>query len=221
MLIRSRGSCRHASSLPSIDCPSIHESPQVLSHQYAPRSILCPHSSVLPSFHLERGSLPGASHALVSGCSPSWYVFSFNYQEHLNLQIISNEFAFSDRSIGCPKLPIVLLPYAALIFVTTATCMFEYSFWEIPLQHKIDLTTLYGPYLALCKFLNRHPPVARHLLTSASRIYVRRHVDPPEQHRQQHNYSFSQDEFQEVAVSWYVWMVRKYIAAFPRADIRL
>lgn len=57
----------------------------------------------------------------------------------------------SDRCLASPKLPIVLLPYAALIFITTATCMFEYSFWDIPLQHKIDLTTLYGPYLALCK----------------------------------------------------------------------
>ncbi|KAG4436266.1 hypothetical protein IFR05_008248 [Cadophora sp. M221] len=52
-----------------------------------------------------------------------------------------------------PKIPIVLLPYAAIIFITTATCMFEYSFWDIPLQHKIDLTTLYGPYLALSAFM--------------------------------------------------------------------
>ncbi|CZT06234.1 uncharacterized protein RAG0_12032 [Rhynchosporium agropyri] len=52
-----------------------------------------------------------------------------------------------------PRLPVVLLPYALLVFVTTATCMYEYSFWEIPFQHKIDLTTLYGPYLALSAFM--------------------------------------------------------------------
>ncbi|EKD15420.1 integral membrane protein [Drepanopeziza brunnea f. sp. 'multigermtubi' MB_m1] len=52
-----------------------------------------------------------------------------------------------------PKVPLVLLPYSMLIFATTATCMFEYSFWDIPLQQKIDLTTLYGPYLAISAFM--------------------------------------------------------------------
>ncbi|KAL2061517.1 hypothetical protein VTL71DRAFT_6894 [Oculimacula yallundae] len=52
-----------------------------------------------------------------------------------------------------PKLPIVLLPFATLVFITTATCIFEYSFWEIPFEHKIHLTTLYGPYLALSAFM--------------------------------------------------------------------
>ncbi|KAK2626366.1 hypothetical protein QTJ16_004628 [Diplocarpon rosae] len=52
-----------------------------------------------------------------------------------------------------PKTPVVLLPYAMLILVTTATCMVEYFFWDIPFEQKISLTTLYGPYLALSAFM--------------------------------------------------------------------
>ncbi|CAL3969893.1 unnamed protein product [Diplocarpon coronariae] len=52
-----------------------------------------------------------------------------------------------------PKVPVVLLPYAMLILATTATCMVEYAFWDIPLEQKISLSTLYGPYLALSAFM--------------------------------------------------------------------
>ncbi|KAG9245143.1 hypothetical protein BJ878DRAFT_502922 [Calycina marina] len=48
-----------------------------------------------------------------------------------------------------PKVPLVLLPFATLVFGTTATCIYEFSQWDVPLQNKIDLSTLYGPYLAL------------------------------------------------------------------------
>jgi len=51
-----------------------------------------------------------------------------------------------------PMVPLVLLPFSCLIFITTATCMFEYAHWDAPLAQKLDLTTLYGPYAALCKF---------------------------------------------------------------------
>ena len=54
--------------------------------------------------------------------------------------------------LDSPKVPVVLLPFATLVFVTTATCMFDYMHWDVPMQNKIDLTTLYGPYLALSKF---------------------------------------------------------------------
>jgi hypothetical protein len=51
-----------------------------------------------------------------------------------------------------PKLPLVLIVYAFQTVLTTATCMAEYFSWtNITFQEKIDLTTLYGPYLALCK----------------------------------------------------------------------
>jgi hypothetical protein len=49
-------------------------------------------------------------------------------------------------------LPLVLLPFACLIFITTATCIFDYAHWDMPLDQKLNLTTLYGPYAALCKF---------------------------------------------------------------------
>ncbi len=51
-----------------------------------------------------------------------------------------------------PKIPLVLFPFALQVFLSTLVCMVEYAFWPVPLQQKIDLTTLYGPYLALCKF---------------------------------------------------------------------
>lgn len=52
-----------------------------------------------------------------------------------------------------PKLPLVLLPFSCVIFITTGTCMVEYFFWDAPLQDKLDLSTLYGPYLALSAFM--------------------------------------------------------------------
>jgi len=57
--------------------------------------------------------------------------------------------------LDSPKVPVVLLPFATLVFVTTATCIFDFMHWDVPLQNKIDLTTLYGPYLALSKFFQR------------------------------------------------------------------
>ena len=29
--------------------------------------------------------------------------------------------------------------------------MYEFAFWDVPLDQKISLSTLYGPYLAICK----------------------------------------------------------------------
>lgn len=48
-------------------------------------------------------------------------------------------------------MPLVLLPFGLMVFLTTLTCMVEYAFWDVPVAQKIDMTTLYGPYLALCK----------------------------------------------------------------------
>jgi hypothetical protein len=30
--------------------------------------------------------------------------------------------------------------------------MVEYAFWDVPTAQKIDMTTLYGPFLALCEW---------------------------------------------------------------------
>jgi len=52
-----------------------------------------------------------------------------------------------------PKIPLVLLLYAAETFLTTLTCIVEYLAWDVPFAQKVDLTTLYGPYLALSVFM--------------------------------------------------------------------
>ena len=54
-----------------------------------------------------------------------------------------------DVGIDSPRVPVVLLPFACLYFISTAVCIVEYVNWDVPLQQKIDLTTLYGPYLAI------------------------------------------------------------------------
>jgi hypothetical protein len=38
-----------------------------------------------------------------------------------------------------------------MVFLTTLTCIVEYAFWDVPRAQKIDMTTLYGPYLVLCE----------------------------------------------------------------------
>ena len=53
--------------------------------------------------------------------------------------------------LDSPMLPLALLPFSCLIFITTATCIFDYAHWDMPLDQKLSLTTLYGPYAALCK----------------------------------------------------------------------
>jgi hypothetical protein len=54
-----------------------------------------------------------------------------------------------------PKLPIVLLVYAMETVLTTATCMYDYAFWTtVSYDVKVGLTTLYGPYLALCTLIS-------------------------------------------------------------------
>ena len=48
--------------------------------------------------------------------------------------------------------PLVLLPFACLVFITTATCMYEMVHWDVPLKQRLNLMALYGPYTALRKF---------------------------------------------------------------------
>ncbi|KAF7857933.1 hypothetical protein EAF04_009290 [Stromatinia cepivora] len=48
-----------------------------------------------------------------------------------------------------PQTPLILLPYALEVFLSTLVCIHEYLYWPIPLSQKIDLTTLYGPYILL------------------------------------------------------------------------
>lgn len=56
------------------------------------------------------------------------------------------------RFSGDYKIPAVLLAYAIQTSVTTATCIYDYSFWtQIDATAKWHLTSLYGPYLLLCE----------------------------------------------------------------------
>lgn len=73
--------------------------------------------------------------------------FELLYQAPVMLWAIPNIFRNS------PKVPLVLLPFAVMVFLTTLTCMVEYAFWDVPRQQKIDMTTLYGPYLALSAYM--------------------------------------------------------------------
>ncbi|TVY44765.1 putative membrane protein [Lachnellula subtilissima] len=52
-----------------------------------------------------------------------------------------------------PKFPLVLLPYSTVVFLTTVTCMFEFAFWPVPSNEKVELCKLYGPYLAISAFM--------------------------------------------------------------------
>lgn len=56
-----------------------------------------------------------------------------------------------DMPIDSPQTPLVLLIYAVETFVTTAVCIAEYVAWPLTVDEKINLTTLYGPYLVLCE----------------------------------------------------------------------
>jgi hypothetical protein len=58
----------------------------------------------------------------------------------------------NEREIDDPKVPLVLLIYALETSITTATCIVEYTTWQIETQAKWDLTGLYGPYLAVGEY---------------------------------------------------------------------
>jgi hypothetical protein len=73
------------------------------------------------------------------------------------LKHVFRELELAETFLGTPKVPLVLLPFSVVIFLTTGTCIWDYMTWDVPLQQKFDLTTLYGPYLLLCML---HTPSA-------------------------------------------------------------
>ncbi|KUJ10495.1 uncharacterized protein LY89DRAFT_675319 [Mollisia scopiformis] len=52
-----------------------------------------------------------------------------------------------------PKIPVILLPFATVIFLTTLTCVVEMWNWDISVEQKIELSKLYGPYLLLPTYM--------------------------------------------------------------------
>jgi len=79
--------------------------------------------------------------------------FEFFMWTELFIQIPVEIWGIGALLRNSPMVPLVLLPFACLIFITTATCMYEYAHWDAPLSTKVDLTTLYGPYAALSAFM--------------------------------------------------------------------
>ena len=50
--------------------------------------------------------------------------------------------------------PLHLLIYSMQTAMTTLTCIVEYLSWNVDAKVKLDLGTLYGPYLVLCESLS-------------------------------------------------------------------
>jgi hypothetical protein len=78
---------------------------------------------------------------------PRWFTFYVCMEAliHIPISIWSLRALWNDD----PKVPLVLLCYGIQTSITTATCMVEYTTWDISTPAKWDLTTLYGPYLAV------------------------------------------------------------------------
>jgi hypothetical protein len=50
------------------------------------------------------------------------------------------------------RVPLVLLPFATMVVVTTLTCVVEALSWDVTREVKTGLMTLYLPYLGLCEY---------------------------------------------------------------------
>lgn len=75
--------------------------------------------------------------------------FKFFALSELFYQAPVMAWSLSGLYYNSPKVPLVLLPLSIVVFTTTLTCMVEYFYWEMSWMQKLNLTTLYGPYLAL------------------------------------------------------------------------
>lgn len=67
--------------------------------------------------------------------------------------------------LDSPQIPLVLLIYGMQTLLTTAVCIWEYVHWiTVSTDVKWNLTGLYGPYIALCTFINTSPYLTRHAM---------------------------------------------------------
>ncbi len=79
-------------------------------------------------------------------CSPAWCaIHGFVLIEEKQLCWLNPD---------SKMVPLVLLPFACLVFISTATCMYEMIHWDVPLKQRLNLMMLYGPYTALRKYLS-------------------------------------------------------------------
>ncbi|KAN0104188.1 Transmembrane protein 6/97 [Hyaloscypha variabilis] len=96
-----------------------------------------------------------------------YYIKTFNDQYFINEPVWFHFFMMSELFIQVPVMvwgigallrdsklvPLVLLPLALLVFLTTTTCIFDIAHWDAPLQERLTLMGLYAPYSALPLFM--------------------------------------------------------------------
>ncbi|KAG4024951.1 hypothetical protein MFRU_077g00180 [Monilinia fructicola] len=80
--------------------------------------------------------------------SPPSYFILFTWLELL-VHVPVSFWAIRALLRDSPQTPLLLLPYSLETFLTTLICMHEYLYWPLSARQKIDLTTLYGPYILL------------------------------------------------------------------------
>lgn len=102
---------------------------------------------------------PNVSPLLLPSPSPSTLSLSFHLLPSLTQTDLPNLRLTSllPTPTDSPQTPLLLLPYSLETFLTTLICMHEYLYWPLSARQKIDLTTLYGPYILLCMFVTSHP----------------------------------------------------------------
>ncbi|CZR62660.1 related to integral membrane protein [Phialocephala subalpina] len=97
----------------------------------------------------------------------SFYINTYNDQFFINTPLFFKTFMWTEILYQAPvslwaipallrndpKVPVVLLPFATLVFLTTLTCVVDMWSWSVPLEQKIELSKLYGPYLVLPAYM--------------------------------------------------------------------
>jgi hypothetical protein len=68
------------------------------------------------------------------------------------LDLVNEKLKWGLLRTDSKMVPLVLLPFACLVFISTATCMYEMVHWDVPLKQRLNLMALYGPYTALRRF---------------------------------------------------------------------
>ncbi|KAF4629943.1 hypothetical protein G7Y89_g8207 [Cudoniella acicularis] len=97
----------------------------------------------------------------------AWYINTYNDRFFVEPPLFLEVFTYTELIIqmpvivwsiyglykNSPKIPLVLLPYAVLVSITTLTCIVEIWSWPTPTSEKIELMKLYSPYFILPTFM--------------------------------------------------------------------
>ncbi|KAH8659330.1 transmembrane protein 6/97 [Tricladium varicosporioides] len=93
----------------------------------------------------------------------SYYISNFNDRFFIETPLYFEVFAYTELAFqlpimvwaiyglykDSPKVPLVLLPWAILVSLTTLVCIVEIWSWPSPTTEKVELMKLYVPYLIL------------------------------------------------------------------------